>query len=108
MISDRKIRKWATAIEAQSTLKIVQFSRRRLIRSSRTTTHIAFGKDSQEYDVWILPELNLIILNVFHTQVETEELLFRGEITDRSLERIWEILRSTESRATRLSRKSPR
>jgi hypothetical protein len=94
MISDRKIRKWATAIEAQSTLKIGQLSRRRLIRSSRTTTHITFRNDFQEYDVWILPELNLIILDVFHKEVQADELLFRGEITDRSLQRIFQILRS--------------
>jgi hypothetical protein len=94
MISDKKIWKWATAIEAQSTLKIAQLSRRRLIRSSRTTTHITFRNDFQEYHVWILPELNLIILDVFRKEAEADELLFRGEITDRSLERISQILRS--------------
>lgn len=95
MISDKKFRKWATAIETQSTLKIGQFSRRTLINSLRATTHITFTNEFQEYHVWILRELNLIILDVFHKRVPMDELLFRGEITDRSLERIAQILRST-------------
>jgi hypothetical protein len=107
MISDKRLRNWATAMEAQSTLKLAQFSRRRLIRSSRATTHITFTNEFQEYHVWILRELNLIILDVFHKRVQMDELLFRGNITDRSVERISEILRSTESWLTRLSRKSP-
>jgi hypothetical protein len=45
--------------------------------------------------VWILRELNLIILDVFHERVPADELLFRGEITYRPLERIAQILRST-------------
>jgi hypothetical protein len=93
-MSDKKIRKWATTIETQSTLKIGKFSRRPLIRSSRATTHITFTNKFQEYHVWILPELHLMILDVFHKRAETDELLFRGEITDRSLERISQILRS--------------
>jgi hypothetical protein len=95
MISDKKIRKWATTIEAQSTLRIVQFSHRPAIGHYQAKIHIAFENESQEYHVWILPELNLIYLDVFHKPVETDELLFRGKITEHSLDRISQILRPT-------------
>jgi hypothetical protein len=94
VISDKKIRKWATVVETQSTLKIGEFRRRALIYSARATTHITFTSESQEYHVWILPELNLIIWDVFHNREKTDELLFRGEITDQALDRIAQILKS--------------
>jgi hypothetical protein len=94
MVSEEEIKKWATAIAAQSRLKLTHFGQSPAIGASRAKTQVAFENNRSAYHVWILPELNMIILDVFHKSVETDEQLFRGEITLRSLERISRILSS--------------
>jgi hypothetical protein len=91
-ISGEDIKNWASAITAQSELKLAHFGERHATGPSRATMHIALENDHREYHVWILPELNMILLDVFQKSSNTDEQLFRGEITQRSFERIAEIL----------------
>ena len=97
MVSEEELKKWATVIAAQSRLKLTHFGESSATGSSRAKTHIAFENDRLEYHVWILPELNMIVLDVFYKRIETDEQLFRGEITLRSLERISRILNPPQS-----------
>jgi hypothetical protein len=92
MVSEEELKNWATVIAAQSRLKLTHFGESPATGPSRARTHIAFENDHREYHVWILPELNMILLDVFHKSMDTDEQLFRGKITRRSFERISRIL----------------
>ena len=91
-ISGEDFRNWASAITAQSELKLAHFGERYATGPSRATMQIALDNDHREYHVWILPELNVILLDVFHKSSNTDEQLFKGEISQHSFERISEIL----------------
>ena len=92
MVSEEELRNWATVIAAQSKLKLTHFGESPATGPSRARKHIGFENDCCEYHVWILPELDMIILDVFYKSIETDEQLFRGEINRRSLERISRLL----------------
>ena len=92
MLSMEEIRGWAAALEAKSTLKLINLGHKRAKPSGRTMPQIIFRDDGNEYRVWIVCELNIIYLDVLHDGVEAETKLYRGPITRRSLESISRIL----------------
>jgi len=95
--SKEETKNWATLIAAQSRLKLTHFGQNPTAGSFRAETHVAFENDNSAYHVWIMPEFNLILLDVFHKSLETDRQLFRGELTLSSLERISRILNSPQS-----------
>jgi hypothetical protein len=103
-VSEEETKNWASVIAAQSRLKLVHFGQSTPTGPSRDGTHIVFENDRLAYYVWILAELNTILLDVFHKSGETDEQIFRGEITLRSLERISRILTHRSHEATTSSR----
>ena len=93
MLSPEEIRGWAAALEAESTLKLVNLGHKRAKPSGRAMPQIVFRDDGNEYRVWIFRELNIIYLDVLREGLEAETKLYRGAITRRSLESISRILR---------------
>jgi len=93
MLSPEEIRGWAAALEAESTLKLVNLGHKRAESSGRDIPQIVFRDDGNEYRVWIFRELNIIYLDVLREGLEAETKLYRGPVTRRSLESISRILR---------------
>src|SRR5215469_9559962 len=96
MLSPGEIRNWADAITTGSTLKLVKFCHPPSKRGGRAVAQIVFAKGSNEYRVWVFPELNMMYVDVIHEGLEGDTKLFRGPLTRSSLESISLILRRSQ------------
>jgi hypothetical protein len=96
MLSLEEIKKWADTIEAQSTPNLVKFCHKPARPAHRAMIEIVFADGVNEYQIWIFRELNIIYVDAFHEGVESDSKLFRGPLTQNSLESISRILRRSQ------------
>src|SRR5215469_5102194 len=96
MLSSEEIRNWADAITTGSTLKLVRFCHPPSKPAGRSVAQIVFAAGSNEYCVWVFPELNVMYVDVLHEGLEGDAKLFRGPVTRSSLESISLILRRSQ------------
>lgn len=92
MLSLEEIKKWADSIEAQSTLKLAKFCHKPATRGHRSVIEVVFADGLNEYRAWMVHELNIIYVDVFREQAESDSKLFRGPLTRHSLESISSLL----------------
>jgi hypothetical protein len=88
MLSQDEIKDWANRVGRDAGFRLVQLEQKLASGVRRAKTHIRFDVDDREYHVWVLPELDLLILDVYYTLAGIDEQLFPGEISAHSLEAI--------------------
>jgi hypothetical protein len=88
MLSQDEIKDWANRVGRDGGFRLVQLEQKLASGVRRAKTHIRFDVGDREYHIWVLPKLDLLILDVYYTQAGIDEQLFRGEISAQSLEAI--------------------
>jgi hypothetical protein len=86
MLSQDEIKDWANRVGRATGFRSVELEQKLANGIRRAKTHIRFISDDREYHVWVLPELDLLILDVYYRQAGIDEQLFRGDISAQSLE----------------------
>jgi hypothetical protein len=88
MLSQDEIKEWANRVGRAAGFRSVELDQKLASGVRRAKTHIRFVSDDHEYHVWVLPELDLLILDVYYRHAGIDEQLFRGDISAHSLETI--------------------
>jgi len=88
MLSQDEIHYWASRVGRDLGFRLVEFEQKEASGVRRAKTHIRFDAYGREYHIWVLPELDLMLLDVFYRQAGIDEQLFKGEISAQSLEAI--------------------
>jgi len=88
MLSQDEIKEWANRVGRDAGFRSVELEQKFASGVRRAKTHIRFVSDDHEYHVWVLPELDLLILDVYYRHAGIDEQLFRGDISAHSLEAI--------------------
>ena len=88
MLSQDEIKDWANRVGRAAGFGSVELEQTLASGVRRAKTHIRFDSEDREYHVWVLPELDLLILDVYDRNAGIDEQLFKGEISARSLEAI--------------------
>jgi hypothetical protein len=88
MLSQDEIRDWANMVARREGFRLIELEQKLASGVRRAKTHIRFDAGVREYHVWVLPELDLMILDVLYKQIGIDEQLFRGDICQQSLEAI--------------------
>jgi hypothetical protein len=88
MLSEEQIKDWAAAVGQRPSLRLMAVEQKFATGIRRAKTHITFGTEGREYHIWVLPELDLLILDVLYKNSGVDEQLFRGEISAQTLETI--------------------
>ena len=88
MLSQDEIHYWASRVGRDLGFRLVEFEQKEASGVRRAKTHIRFDAYDREYHIWVLPELDLMLLDVFYRQAGIDEQLFKGEISAQSLEAI--------------------
>ena len=88
MLSQDEIKDWANRVGQAAGFRSVELEQTLASGVRRAKTHIRFDSEDCEYHVWVLPELDLLILDVYDRNAGIDEQLFRGDISAQSLETI--------------------
>jgi hypothetical protein len=88
MLSQDEIQDWANRVGRDPGFRLVEFEQKEASGVRRAKTHIRFDAYDREYHIWVLPELDLLLLDVFYRQAGIDEQLFKREISAQSLEAI--------------------
>jgi hypothetical protein len=88
MLSQGEIKDWANRVGRGAGFLSVELDQKVASGVRRAKTHIRFASEDREYHVWVLPELDLLILDVYYRHAGIDEQLFRGDISAQSLEAI--------------------
>jgi hypothetical protein len=88
MLSQDEIKDWANRVGRAAGFRSVELEQTLASGVRRAKTHIRFASEDREYHVWVLPELDLLILDLYYRNAGIDEQLFRGDISAQSLETI--------------------
>jgi hypothetical protein len=107
MLSQDEIQDWAHRVGRDLGFRLAEFEQKGASGVRRAKTHIRFDAYDSEYHIWVLPELDLLLLDVYYTHAGIDEQLFKGAISAQSLEAI-ETKWSRRARSTSANVKNAR